>query len=383
MKTSFLNYLLGTKINKLIFVLFISLTLILSSCDNSSESVLDEESLKTKIGQMIMVGFRGVEASNESSIVNDIELNNIGGIVLYDKDVSLGYAERNIRNANQVKSLISNLQSFANVKLLVAIDQEGGRVARLKEEYGFLPTVSQEYLGNLDNEDSTRFYAARIAAELEYLGINLNFAPVVDLNINPDSPAIGRIGRSFGRESQLVVNHSGIVIEEHGKVNILNAIKHFPGHGSATSDSHVGFTDVTTTWLEEELTPYRLLIEDGVVDMVMTSHVFNAGIDTEYPATLSQNTLAKLRDEINFNGVIITDDMNMGAITDNYGLETAIEKSILAGVDILLFANNLIYDPDIASKAITIIYDLVQNGTIDSDRIDDSYRRILNLKMKI
>ena len=211
----------------------------------------------------------------------------------------------------------------------------------------------------------------------------MNYAPVVDLNVNPASPAIGNIERSFSRDPNVVIRHSEFIIEEHKKKNILNAIKHFPGHGSAASDSHIGFTDVTNTWIEEELLPYETLISRNEVDVVMTSHVFNENLDQQYPATLSKNILDILRENYNFNGVIITDDMNMGAIRDNFGLKTAIEKSLLAGVDIILFANNLVFDENIATKAIDIVLELIDEGKINTHRIDESYQRILQLKSKI
>ena len=354
------------------------------SCSEISGPVEQTVSLDEKIGQMLLIGFRGLTVSDNDRIAMNIKNGMIGGVVLYDRDVALQSDIRNIQSPEQVRLLISSLQSRAKIPLLVAIDQEGGKVNRLKEKYGFPPTVSQQYLGDLNNNDSTKFYADRTAVTLKNLGINLNFAPVVDVNINPQSPAIGAIGRSFSANPQTVASDAGIVINSFHQKNIFATLKHFPGHGSAASDSHYGFTDVTSTWQQIELDPYRSLINNGFADFVMTAHIFNANLDPEYPATLSKKIMTGiLREQLGFKGAIITDDMGMGAITSQFGLETAVEKSLDAGVDILLFANNLTYDENIASKVIAIIKSLIAEGKISTERIDDSYNRIMKLKRSL
>ncbi|HPR33678.1 MAG TPA: glycoside hydrolase family 3 N-terminal domain-containing protein, partial [Prolixibacteraceae bacterium] len=201
----------------------------------------------------------------------------------------------------------------------------------------------------------------------------------------PESPAIGAYGRSFSANPDSVVFHASIFIEEHRERGILNCCKHFPGHGSATTDSHLGMTDVTQTWNETELEPYRQLIAAGVCPMVMSAHVFNQNLDPDYPATLSHSILTGiLRDELGFDGIIISDAMEMKAIADHYGLETAIEKSIQAGCDILLFSNNISgYHPDIVPEIISIILRLVENGSITEERIRQSYDRIIELKNEL
>ncbi|MFA7199741.1 MAG: glycoside hydrolase family 3 N-terminal domain-containing protein, partial [Methanoculleus sp.] len=165
-------------------------------------------------------------------------------------------------------------------------------------------------------------------------------------------------------------------------LGVMTAIKHFPGHGSAMTDTHEGFTDVTRTWTEEELLPYRDLIARGLPDMVMTAHVYNADLDPDYPATLSGPTVTGiLRDRLGYRGVVVTDAMDMGAIHDNYDLNESLKLSINAGCDIFLFANNLVYDERIAEKAVGIVKDLVEAGEISEERIDESCGRILRLKM--
>lgn len=256
---------------------------------------------------------------------------------------------------------------------------------RLKDKHGFSPAVSQRELAQR-GVTATREQAAQTARTLSQLGINLNLAPVVDLDVNPESPAIGALDRSFSADTQVVSEHARAVIEGHHARGVLTAVKHFPGHGSAVADSHRGFVDVSSTWSEAELEPYRALIGDGMVDMVMTAHVFNRTIDPEWPATLSPSTITGLlRQRLGFDGVVIADDMQMGAVAEHYGLETALRQAIVAGVDIITFANNnpRVYEPDIAPQAINIIAKLVEDGTISETRIDQSVARIQALKQRL
>lgn len=345
----------------------------------------ERAALERKIGQMVLVGFRGMSVDDAGPVVEQIRAGQVGGVVLFDRDVLNGEPVRNIRSADQVRALVNGLQQAAGGALLVAVDQEGGRVARLKEQYGFPPTVSQRELAQRGVQ-ATREQAAVTARTLSQLGINVNLAPVVDLDVNPASPAIGALGRSFSADAQIVSEHSRAVIEGHHERGVRTAIKHFPGHGSATADSHRGFVDVSTTWSEAELDPYRALIRDGMVDMVMTAHVFNRNLDPEWPATLSPSTITGLlRQRLGFSGVVVADDMQMGAIADHYGLETALRQAIVAGVDIVTFANNnpRAYEPDIAPRAINIIAALVEDGTISEARIDESVGRIRALKQRL
>ncbi len=342
------------------------------------------ESLDVQIGQMLMVGFRGLSATEESPIIGDIKRRHIGGVILFDYDVPSKSSVRNIRSPEQVKCLIVKLQKAASIPLFVAIDQEGGRVNRLKEKFGFPPTVSEQYLGTTDNVETTKKYAQSMAVILGSLGINTNFAPVVDLNTNPENPIIGKLGRSYSDDPAVVVRHALIVIDALHERGIASAIKHFPGHGSSTGDSHTGFVDVTKTWSTMELTPFEAIINSGLCDMVMTAHIFNGKLDPRWPATLSTGIITGiLRDEFHYDGVVVSDDMQMKAISAHYGLETAIERAIMAGCDMLIFANNSVFEEDIAERATATIKKLVRKGAVSADRIGNSYRRIRKLKERI
>jgi beta-N-acetylhexosaminidase len=350
-----------------------------------SADISDEhEKLDVKIGQMIMVGFRGLSVDDRSPVMEDITKRKIGGVILFDYDVPSGSPVRNIESPDQVKSLVKALQSASVIPLFIAIDQEGGRVSRLKERFGFPPTVSQQYLGSVDDLEVTKKYAKRAAETLAGLGINVNFAPVVDLDRNPENPVIGKLERSFSSDPDIVARHSIVSIEMLHKYGVLSAIKHFPGHGSSSSDSHRGFVDVTEQWSPDELKPFDAIVQSGRCDMVMTAHIFNARLDPLWPATLSQGTIRGiLRDDMGFDGVVVSDDIQMQAIRSFYGLERAIKMAIHAGCDILVFANNSVFDEDIAARAVGVIKKLVAEGEIKSERIDESYRRILRLKKKL
>jgi len=340
--------------------------------------------LDVKIGQMIMVGFRGLDVNDNSPIVRDIIDRHIGGVVLFDYDVPTNTPLRNIESLTQLKELTAKLQAASTIPLLVAIDQEGGNVSRLKRSAGFPPTVSAQELGSINDLSLTCREADRIAKTLAELGINLNLAPVVDLNTNPDNPIIGRLGRSFSADPQVVANHAAEFIKAHRRYGVLCALKHFPGHGSSTGDSHLGLTDVTNTWSSDELIPYRNLIREGLVDVIMTGHIYNANLDPDFPATLSRPILTDLlRKQLSYDGVIISDDVQMRAITDRYGFEIALQAAIKAGVDIILIANNSVFDEDAASHAIAVIRKLIRQGKISPQRINESYRRIKKLKHKL
>lgn len=342
--------------------------------------------LESKIGQMILAGFRGDLLKDKNPIVDDLQQLALGGAVLFDYDVASGKYRRNIQSPEQLAELDAALQAATPVPpLLISIDQEGGRINRLKPAYGFPPSYSQQYLGMLNDLGFTRACAETTAGTLKSAGINLNLAPVVDLNVNPGNPIIGKYERSFSADPDIVTAHSLEVIQAHHAMGVLTTLKHFPGHGSSTGDSHQGLVDVTDTWSKVELEPFRDIIQAGACDVVMTAHIFNAHLDPGYPATLSTPTITGLlREQLGWEGVVITDDMGMGAITQYYGFETAIERSILAGADILAYANNSpAFDPTIPRRAFEAIRGLVESGVIPESRIDQSYRRIMRLKVRL
>lgn len=355
---------------------------LLAGCGNNSPAA--GPTLEQKIAQMLLVGFRGTELDESNYIVRDIRDYRIGGVILFDRDSMLKTYGRNITAPAQLQALTDSLRSLSATPLFMAVDQEGGNVCRLKERYGFPPTVTAQYLGTLNNPAITRMYADSIGNTLAVNGLNMNFAPVVDLNINPASPAIGAVERSFSADPTIVTANARIFVETHDKNRVATCFKHFPGHGSATADSHLGFVDVTDTWSEIELEPYRTLIGEGNCRMVMTAHVFNRKIDPDLPATLSQPFITGLlRERLGFDGVVVTDDLQMQGLTQFFDYKTIIEKSIQAGADIILVSNNLDYDPEITPTTISHVAGLVRSGRITEERINTSYRRIMALKSRL
>jgi len=344
--------------------------------------------LREKIGQLLLVGFRGLAPADCELITRDIREHHVGSLILFDQDMAGGTIDsgprrRNIESPAQIRTLLSHLQAQAAVPLLVSIDQEGGRVNRLKPAYGFPASVSHEELGRLDQPAETYRQAALTAQTLAGLGINLNLAPVVDLDAHPDNPIIKGKGRSFSADPEAVARHAAEFVKAHRAHGILTCAKHFPGHGSATGDTHLGLVDVTTTWHERELIPFQRLIEADLCDVIMSAHVINRRLDPDLPATLSRAVqTGMLRERLGFQGVLTSDDMEMRAISSHYGLENSIPLAIEAGIDVLCFGNNLSYDPAIAGKAAAIIARAVESGRIPEARIDASYRRVLALKRK-
>ena len=334
------------------------------------------DSIDHKIGQMLLIGLKGTSADTASEFYKDIKEGKIGGITMYEANLTPTNTEENLR------AMISTYQAAAPIPLFVAITQEGGQVNRLKPKYGFLPMPSAEYLGNLDDPDSTKYYADNIAFTLSRLGINLNFAPVVDIYM-ATNPVLGSRQRTFSSDPARIIKHARQFILSHNYFKVNTVLKHFPGHGSSTTDSHLGLTDVSKTWHKEELAPYRELIKEGLVRAIMTAHIVNENLDNErLPATLSKKIITGLlRKDLGFNGVVFSDDMNMKAISSEYGLKQSIEMSINAGVDVLLFSGNIPgVIPNGAADIVNIIRDLIKEGKISKERINESYRRIIKMK---
>lgn len=356
-------------------LMFIGLTSLVGSAQKKIDS------LDIKIGQMIMIGIQSRTAvAMEDALLQDIKNGYAGGIILFEKNI----AKEN--SAEELKKMIGMFKAAAPLPLLVSIDEEGGKVHRLKEKYGFIGMPSAQYLGKLDNVDSTYAYNYALAKELKELGINFNYAPCLDVAVNPLNTVIVKRERSYSSDPDMVAKHALVAIKAHHDVGIHTIVKHFPGHGSSTADSHKGIVNVDSTWSFSELYPYNKVIESGTCDAVMTAHIINKHWDESMlPATLSKTVVHDvLRGFLKFNGVVFSDDMQMYAISKNYGVKSALEKSINAGVDIVLYGNNV--DPK--DKPLTpqelhaMIKKLVKKKKISRTRIDEAYKRILHLKLQ-
>ena len=355
--------------------------------DSTPDTHTPEYTLEENIGMMLLVGFRGTEVDYDKNIeiISAIRDYHVGSVILFDYDVPTGTRGRNIKDAEQLKRLCKQLRAF-NDELLIGIDQEGGYVSRLSTRYGFPRIPSAKRLAAM-GDDSLRHYADLTGKMLHDIGINLNFAPVADVDVNPACPVIGGIERSFSADAERVRQCCIIWGQEMMEHDVVSCMKHFPGHGSAKGDTHKGLVDVTDTWQQCELEPYRNLnkewyphppLEMATIGMVMTAHVINRKLDPSgLPASLSPKITSYLRDTLGFQGIIVTDDLAMGAIVNQYSFEKAVRLAVLAGADLLCLSNNgSTYDVNMVPKAVRVIKQMVENGEISEERIRQSAERV-------
>ena len=326
---------------------------------------------------MLIIGFTDERVDANSTIIKQINKYELGGVILFDRFYSDRDKTKNISSPTQLQELTTSLKSLSNQPLLISVDQEGGKVARLKPAYGFSEIPSARDISQTSEYEAKKTYET-MSKMLQANGINCNFAPVVDLEVNPQNKVITGLKRSFGDDSDDVLRYAQILIDNQRKLGIISVVKHFPGHGSSLGDSHLGFVDITDTWTKKELEPYKTLIESKSVDMIMTAHVFNKNLDEKYPATLSYNVNKKLlREDMGYGGVIVSDDLQMKAISKHYTLKDAVTLAINSGVDILLFGNQLSYQD--TDKLVETIFKQIKNGAISYSRIIESNERIKKL----
>jgi len=310
---------------------------------------------------MIIIGFEGETVPQ--NLQHFIRENGLGGVILFSK---------NIKNPAQLKALTKTLKACDNT-IMIATDQEGGLVQRLRHKNGFFDTPKPIEVSKLGEKEAKILYT-KMAKMLSENGINVNFAPSVDLAKNPKNKVIAKYGRAFSSDPKAVIKYADIFIQAMQKEGVLSVIKHFPGHGSSLEDSHKGFVDVSESWGREELEPFLSLDAKAI----MSAHIFNHHLDAHYPATLSKKTTALLRDN-GFDGVLVSDDLQMRAITQNFDLNTTLTKAINASVDILLFGNQLA-KPIMIERIVETIEALLKRGDIKLARIKEANRRINKIK---
>lgn len=339
--------------------------------NETMETALSRMTLRQKIGQMIHCGFHGYEAGDD--IARMIRERHIGGVILF---------ARNVRDVRQVAALNADLQRIAREAglppLTIAIDQEGGMVARLTEGVALMPGNMAIAAGG---DPQAAYEAARITGEeLRALGINLNYAPVLDVNVNPNNPVIGV--RSYGETPETVGEFGVQAIRGLQGAGVTATAKHFPGHGDTDVDSHLDLPTIShgrERIYAVELKPFRRAIEAGI-DAIMSSHIYFPAFETEkLPVTLSRNVLTGLlREELGYEGVIMTDCMEMKAIADHYGTVAAAVMAVEAGADCVLISHR----HDLQEGAIEAIAAAVESGRIGEARIDASVARLLAMKQK-
>lgn len=335
----------------------------------SIAEMISEMSLDEKIGQMIIAGISGTKLDPQTiSLITNYK---VGGMIFYQDN--LVKPEQTVQLLNEIKT--ENLHN--RLPLFLSVDQEGGRVTRLPGGLFNFPTNKE--IGVINNSQFSYKVGTILGKELNGFGFNLDFAPVLDVNSNPKNPIIG--DRSFGNNPDVVSKLGIQTMKGIQSQNIIATIKHFPGHGDTSVDSHLELPIVyknLTELKKLELIPFERAIDNGA-DVVMVAHILLPKLDAHYPASMSKVVITDiLRKQLDFGGVVITDDMTMKAITDHYKMGVAAVDSIIAGSDIILVA----HDYNKIVEAITSIKVAVQKGEITEQRINDSVRRIIMLKKK-
>lgn len=337
--------------------------------------------LEEMAGQMIVVGFQGNDADDASvkALREDIAASRIGGVMLL---------KTNVKSLDAVAAMNAAFRAASpDLPPFITVDQEGGAVERLTRDVGFkeIPTAASIAANNTP-EQAEAIYAD-MAKSIGALGFSVNFGPVADVNLNKNNQVIAKFGRSYSADPAVVAAYDEAFIAGHHAAGVLTALKHFPGHGSSTADSHEGFVDITQTWKPEELDPYRALIAAGDVDMVMIGHLYHADYSdagAQTPSSLSPQWITGvLRDELKFNGVVISDDLEMGAIRDHFTLNQTITMAVRAGMDVLLFSNTAKYHAGLSQEILDILVTEAKADPAFADRIAQSYERIVALKARI
>ncbi|MEC0091249.1 beta-N-acetylhexosaminidase [Paenibacillus macquariensis] len=337
--------------------------------EDAAKELLKGMTTAEKIGQLVVVGMEGTIIDEDSR--KFIEDFHVGGFIFY-KD--------NIENTQQALSLINDLKksNVANkVPLWMSVDEEGGRVTRMPKEFLKLPT--NKAIGKKNDTKISNEVGQILGRELQGFGLNMDFAPVLDINSNPNNPVIG--DRSFGNQAKLVSSLGIATMKGLESQGVVPVIKHFPGHGDTSVDSHIGLPVVEND-LERlhklELVPFQDAIKQQA-EVVMIAHLLMPKVDPDVPASLSKKIITDLlRDELGFNGIVMTDDMTMGAIAENYDLQKASVQTVLAGTNIVLIG----HDAKKGQSVIQALTDAVNHGKISEDVLNNRVYTILKVKEK-
>ncbi len=333
--------------------------------EDATRKLLAGMSIDEKIGQLIIGGY-----DNIAEILPVIRENKLGGVILYKKNIRS--VSQTIRDINILKE--SN--QLNKIPIFISIDQEGGKVSRLPEEMGIFESALS--VGNRNDPAYAFNFGSKTAKTLKQLGFNLNFAPIMDIYSNPRNTIIA--DRSFGITPERVSRIGLQVMKGLGSENIISTVKHFPGHGDTETDSHLALPVVNKSLAELNNFEFKPFVEaiQNDVDMIMIAHVVLSKVDF-LPSSLSSEVVTNiLRKQLGYKGVIITDDITMGAITENYTISEAAVKAVNAGCDIVFVAQG-------TRNSVLVLNSLksaLQNGQLTEQRLDESVYRILSLKLK-
>lgn len=359
-------------------------------------------SLEQKIGQLIIMGFHGNSTDDPrvQKALQQATTGEIGGVAIF---------RYNIVEPQQLQKLLSAFKELKSpLPLFIGLDQEGGKVQRLKSENGFRDTKSAKQVQSTMNLSEASKHYGELAKMLKAHHFNFNWAPCVDVDDTPGCKVIGGLERSYSCDPNVVADYAATMIQSMKAEGIISCIKHFPGHGRVEGDTHHGLVDISDTWSEIELEPYRSLIDRNVADAVMSAHLAHQKIDPEYPATLSKKWLSKLRSDFGYQGLIVSDCLHMGAMIKNYSLKEIVVNGLNAGLDILLFSNNplaaqsegiryasdsndeyiavkdwRVPDSDLPTKIRNEILAAIDSGELAIEVIEAAFERVCNLKEKL
>lgn len=332
--------------------------------DEKVDQIVESMSQTEKLGQMVMIGIQGTKVDDDSLYM--LHQFHMGGVILFD---------RNMDSPEQVKQLTSDLQAQSNEKvpLFIGIDEEGGDVVRMAEK--LTPPPSQKEIGATGDIEQAKTWAIKTAKSLKDMGINVNFAPVADVGSNDK--------RSYSTDTNTVIDFVRAATEGYQQENIIYSLKHFPGIGKGRVDSHVDSSSIDVAkevLMAEDILPFKTIIDENEPNdyFILVSHLKYPALDEEYPASLSSKIMTDLlRNELGYKGIIITDDMEMGAVANHNDFRSIGVKAVKAGVDIVLVCHEYEHQQEVYLG----LLDAVNSGEISQERIDGSVKRIIKVKL--
>lgn len=332
--------------------------------DEKVDQIVESMSQTEKLGQMVMIGIQGTKVDDDSLYM--LNQYHMGGVILFD---------RNMESPEQVKQLTSDLQAQSNEKvpLFIGIDEEGGDVVRMAEK--LTPPPSQKEIGATGDIEQAKIWAIKTTKSLKDMGINVNFAPVADVGSNDK--------RSYSTDTNTVIDFVRAATKGYQQENIIYSLKHFPGIGKGRVDSHVDSSSIDVTkeiLMAEDIIPFKTIIDESDPNdyFILVSHLKYPALDEEYPASLSSKIMTDLlRNELGYKGIIITDDMEMGAVANHNDFRSIGVKAVKAGADIVLVCHEYEHQQEVYLG----LLDAVNNGEISQQRIDESVKRIVKAKL--
>lgn len=332
--------------------------------DEKVDKIVASMSQTEKLGQMVMIGIQGTKVDDDSLYM--LNQYHMGGVILFD---------RNMDSPEQVKQLTSDLQAQSNEKvpLFIGIDEEGGDVVRMAEK--LTPPPSQKEIGATGDIEQARTWAIKTAKSLKDMGINVNFAPVADIGSNDK--------RSYSTDANTVIDFVRAATKGYQQENIIYSLKHFPGIGKGKVNSHVDSSSIDVAkevLMTEDILPFKTIIDENEPNdyFILVSHLKYPALDEEYPASLSSKIMTDLlRNELGYKGIIITDDMEMGAVANHNDFRSIGVKAVKAGVDIVLVCHEYQHQQEVYLG----LLDAVNSGEISQERIDESVKRIIKVKL--